>query len=161
MTIKTILITILFLLLANIGFLLFKGNAPIPIRSTSQNSISVPVPTNHKGVSTFTVDYSFTGKVIKAQSVGKDTRLTLDISDSQTPDFIISENTPIFTVEGKTPREVGPDSIKTGSFVNINMTYNLVAKSWNIVNISLMSVLSPNATLPPPPSTTPPPPPTK
>lgn len=153
---KNLLLIVTILLLVNIAFFALKGNPTISSPQGSQNTFTLPVSTNHKGVSSATLLYNFTGKVVRVEPIGQDTRLVLDISDSQTPNFLVKNNATVFAADEsspKTPVKINADSIKIGSSVNIGMIYNILNKTWSVAGVSV-TPSSPPSLLP---SSTPPP----
>ena len=140
MNYKNLLIIVAVLVILNIGFLYFQNTNNTktfysqPVNNTK--TFSLPLDPNHKGTSLFLI-YTFTGKVTKVQPVGENVQLTLDISDSKLPIFLVKKDRYIFIAEGKNVRQVPINSINVGQKVTISMSYDLQKKIWNVSAISV------------------------
>ncbi len=145
MNTKTIVVLVLIFLGANLAlFLVANKKLPSPssipqFNTSSQTASILPVNATHKGVNSVTLLYQFTGKVTDIRSVGENKKITLDISDSQTPDFVTNATTFVTGSEGPggTQRKSIQD-VKVGSKVVILSSYDLVKKTWNLTSISIL-----------------------
>ena len=125
-----------------------SSTSQIPL--TTQKTITLPVDQTHKGVSSATLFYQFSGKVTNIEPVGKNTRITLDISDSQLPEFLATSSTFVFMAPGSGSEPKTIKDVKVGSDVIMTMSYSLNNRTWKLDGISIQENLfpSPPATLP-------------
>src|SRR3989344_947721 len=75
-------------------------NAPLSQSQVTNNNSSValtyPVSLDKIGVRSITVVYDFFGKVVRLEKLGENTKIILDTSDEQTPEFITGSYTVFF-----------------------------------------------------------------
>lgn len=120
-----------------------KNSSSSPFTNISEPEIKLlnyPVDPSHKGVKSTNLVYQFTGRVVKIEPVSENTRITLDISDSETPEFLATPETLVFKEYDPNP-DSGKTTIrdvKVGSKVELSTNYDINSKKWNLVGISLL-----------------------
>lgn len=103
--------------------------------------ISLPVAANHPGVSVPQIDYGFTGKITKIDTLtdGR-TVIHLDLADGTLPTFYVTSETLIFQQgENKKLAAAKVGDLKVGSTVNLDMVYNLSTKVWKLSVVIISS----------------------
>lgn len=134
-----VLVTALFVvsLLGNVYFIL--GNSPQVI---SGNNLMLPLSSDQKGVVSQVVIYNFSGKITAVTPVGDNFRLTLDVSDASSPEFIVTKDTKIFKINnsnpGALPVEAKMSDLKPEASVTFGMFYDLKNKTWQLGAVSII-----------------------
>ena len=139
-TIFVLLNAILFFFVNNKNSTKTTYNAPLQtLQNTIQtNSISAPVALSHKGVGTVLLVYNFFGKVTRKDTVGVNTQLTLDISDSNLPNFIATKDTRVSRAENSILTPSTLDSVNVGTNVSLSTTYDLKTKTWILRDVFII-----------------------
>lgn len=127
---------VVFTVLNGLFVLYTRGIMSLPGQTTK---VELPVDRTHKGVSSATLFYQFSGKVTKIEPVGKNTRIALDISDSQLPEFLATPDTSIYGPSGPGSEAKTIRDVKVGWGVVITMTYDLNNKTWKMNYLSSVS----------------------
>ena len=137
----------LFVLLNTVLFfisksILSKPKEPVSLTTQAfptpqENTITLPVALNKNGVQSTKLVYVFTGKVINIKPIGQNSSITLDISDPQTPDFLITKNT--FIINKASDSKVPVGDIKVGDDVEVTMTYRLNQKTWDLTAVVILN----------------------
>lgn len=142
---KTLVIVIFLLilsLLTNLYLIATKTSSPKSVNlsnsfSSNPSPVNFPIDPKIKGIQSASATYEFNGKVLKLDEVNKNTRITLDISNSQIPDFLITKNT--FIIDNDTSSKATKEDIKVGSDVTITMTYFLNQKIWELTSVLILN----------------------
>lgn len=127
-----------------IGFLtsLFFNKSSNLNLPNSKLSTALPINPDRTGVRSIIAVYSFFGKVTRIEDKGSDTKFTLDISDSYTPEFVTNSYTRFFKTTGKpntAPDNIDVKEIKLGDYLDISMSYNVKMQSWNMNALTLQA----------------------
>ena len=144
-----VLVTALFVisLLGNAYFIL--GNSP---QSLSGKNLMLPLSSDQKGVTSQVLIYNFSGTITAVTAVGDNSRLTLDVSDASSPEFIVTKDTKVFKVNnsnlGTLPIEGTINDLKPGVAVNFGMVYDLKNKIWDLGAVSIVDSSRPAITAP-------------
>lgn len=144
-----VLVTALFVisLLGNVYFIL--GNSP---QSLSSKNLMLPLSPDQKGVTSQVLIYNFSGKITAITPIGENFRLTLDVSDASSPDFIVTKDTKIFTINnsnpGTLPVEAKMSDLKPDASVTFGMFYDLKNKTWTLGAISIIDSSRPAIAVP-------------
>lgn len=157
---RLLILVIIFVLLNAILFFFVNNknstkttyNAPLQTlqNATQTNPINTPVALNHKGVGTVLLVYNFFGKVTRKDTVGVNTQLTLDISDSSLPNFIATKDTRVSSAEKSILTPSTLDFVNVGTNVSLSTTYDLKTKTWILRDVFIIvPVASPTPTASP------------
>lgn len=108
------------------------------LQITTQKTITLPVDQTHRGVTSTILVYSFKGIVTEIKPAGDNFRLKLDLSDSETPDFITTPRTFVFILKDTgEPVKATVKDVKVGSSVTLSTTYDLNKKTWELNGITI------------------------
>jgi len=147
---KTILTLIILFIIINLGlfFLLSKDDF---LKKGTQRLIETQeypiftnatvLPANPNQPSSSTLTYVFTGQVTKIEPIdSSSTRWILNNSDGITPEFLVTNETPIFKQEGGNLNKVSYESVQIGTNVSISMSYDLNSKTWTLNTITVTPI---------------------
>lgn len=113
-----------------------------PYTSTNPIPLTYPVSPDKIGVRSITIVYDFFGKVSRLEKVGENTKIILDNSDAQTPEFITGGYTVYFRTSGKqnvAPETATINDIKLDTYVDLSMIYYPKTNNWELRGVSIQS----------------------
>lgn len=145
MNLKILIIALFSIAVVTAGYYFFgnknqtKNSSPYNTTSSSGGSFLYPFDPSHKSVKDINLVYEFRGKVKDMQPDGSNTKIILDVSDSQTPVFIADNLTNI--VKEQAAATAGKiEDLRIGMPVNLYMKYNLQQKNWHLDLIFIYTI---------------------
>lgn len=146
-------IRIIIALLIIIGtslFFLFKDGALKPLGSNNRLETgkypifksAVVLPNNPERNNSNILTYVFTGQIAKINPFStSSSEWILNISDSNAPNFIVNDNTPVFKQDNGNLTRTNLDIVQIGTNVSISMDYAINSQVWSLNTVTIVPLI--------------------